>query len=56
MMYEHQHAAFPLEELEGVPQSVVVLLEVLFEKDPAQRFENPAELLKWRHQEAQEKC
>ena len=29
-----------------VPQPVVVLLEVLLEKDPARRFQNPAELLK----------
>ncbi len=33
-------------ELEGVPQPVVVLLEVLLEKDPARRFQNPTELLK----------
>jgi hypothetical protein len=35
-----------LEELEGVPQPLVVLLEVLLEKDPAQRFQTPNELLK----------
>ena len=29
-----------------VPQPVVVLLEVLLEKDPGRRFQNPAELLK----------
>jgi serine/threonine protein kinase len=46
VMYQHQHALLPLEELEAVPQSVVVLLEVLLEKDPARRFQNPAELLK----------
>ncbi len=46
LMYQHQHAPLPLEELEGVPQPVVVLLEVLLEKDPGQRFQNPAELLK----------
>jgi hypothetical protein len=27
------------------PQPVVVLLEVLLEKDPGRRFENPTELL-----------
>jgi hypothetical protein len=36
----------PLDELEGVPQPLVVLLEALLEKDPAQRFQNPDELLK----------
>ena len=45
-MSQHQHAPLPLEQLESVPQPVVVLLEVLLEKDPAQRFQNPAELLK----------
>ena len=45
-MYQHQHAPLPLEQLEGVPQPVVVLLEVLLEKDPERRFQNPAELLK----------
>ena len=46
VMYQHQHAPLPLEQLEGVPQPVVVLLEVLLEKDPARRFQNPTELLK----------
>ena len=45
-MYQHQHAPLPLEQLEDVPQPVVVLLEVLLEKDPGRRFQNPAELLK----------
>jgi hypothetical protein len=35
-----------LDLLEAVPQPVVVLLEVLLEKDPAQRFQTPTELLK----------
>jgi predicted ATPase len=46
VMYQHQHAALPLEQLEGVPQPVAVLLEVLLEKDPGRRYQNPAELLK----------
>jgi hypothetical protein len=46
VMHQHQHAPLPLEQLEEVPQPVVVLLEVLLEKDPAQRFQNPADLLK----------
>jgi serine/threonine protein kinase len=39
VMYQHQHAPLPLEELEHVPQPVVVLLEVLLEKDPGRRFQ-----------------
>jgi tetratricopeptide (TPR) repeat protein len=46
VMYQHQHAPLPLEELEHVPQPVVVLLEVLLEKDPGRRFQNPTEFLK----------
>ena len=46
VMYKHLHAPLPLEQLEDVPEPVVVLLETLLEKDPARRFQNPAELLK----------
>jgi len=46
VMYRHQHAPLPLEQLEDVPQPVVVLLQALLEKDPARRFQNPTELLK----------
>ncbi len=46
VMYQHQHAPLPLGQLEGVPQPVVDLIEVLLEKDPNRRFQNPAELLK----------
>jgi serine/threonine protein kinase len=46
VMYQHQHASLPLEQLEDVPQPVIVLLEALLEKDPARRFQNPTELLK----------
>src|SRR5208282_5107627 len=45
VMYQHQQAPLPLEQLEGLPQPVVALLEVLLEKDPGRRFQNPAELL-----------
>jgi hypothetical protein len=45
-MYQHQHAPLPFDLLEVVPQPVVVLLDVLLEKDPGRRFQNPAELLK----------
>jgi len=46
VMHQHQHASLPLEQLQGLPQPVVLLLEVLLEKDPGRRFQNPAELLK----------
>jgi eukaryotic-like serine/threonine-protein kinase len=46
VMHQHQHAPLPLEELEDVPQPLVVLLEVLREKDPGRRFQNPADLQK----------
>src|SRR5260370_33503349 len=46
VMYKHQHAPLPREQLKDVPQPVVVLLEKLLEKDPAQRFQTPNELLK----------
>jgi tetratricopeptide (TPR) repeat protein len=46
VMYQHQHAPLPLEELEDIPQPLVVLLGALLEKDPAQRFQTPSELLK----------
>jgi serine/threonine protein kinase len=42
VMYQHQHAPLPLEQLEGFPEPVVTFLEVLLEKDPARRFQNPA--------------
>ena len=45
-MYQHQHAPLPLEKLGAVPQPVVVLIKKLLEKDPAQRFQTPDELLK----------
>ena len=46
VMYQHQHASLPLDLLGALPQPVVVLLEVLLERDPGSRFQNPAELLK----------
>jgi tetratricopeptide (TPR) repeat protein len=46
LMHQHLHAPLPLDLLEAVPQPVVVLLEVLLEKDPGRRFQNPTELLK----------
>jgi TolB-like protein len=45
LMYQHQHAPLPLEQLIDVPQPIVVLLQVLLEKDPKWRFQNPTELV-----------
>jgi serine/threonine protein kinase len=45
LMYQHQYERLKLEELEGVPQPVTVLLEVLLDKDPKRRFQNPSDLL-----------
>src|SRR5262249_4457017 len=44
-MYQHPHAPLPMEQVKGVPQPLVVLLELLLQKDPARRFQSPAELL-----------
>jgi serine/threonine protein kinase len=46
VMYQHQHAPLPLERLSSLSQPVIVLLEVLLEKEPARRFQSPTELLK----------
>jgi serine/threonine protein kinase len=46
VMHQHQHALLPVEQLRNVPKPVVALLETLLEKDPARRFQNPADLLK----------
>jgi serine/threonine protein kinase len=46
LMYQHQHTPLPLEQLKSVPKPVVTLLEMLLEKDPARRFQNPTEMLK----------
>ena len=46
VMYQHQHVPLPLEQLDGVAQPIVALIEVLLAKDPMRRFQTPAELLK----------
>ena len=45
VMHQHQHAPLPVEQLKGVPQPLVVLLEVLLEKDPARPFPDPGRTL-----------
>jgi serine/threonine protein kinase/tetratricopeptide (TPR) repeat protein len=45
VMYQHLHAPLPVEQLKDLPRPVMILLEVLLEKDPARRFQSPAELL-----------
>jgi serine/threonine protein kinase len=46
VMYQHQHTPLPLEDLKDIPPPLVALLEVLLEKDPSRRFQNPGELLR----------
>jgi serine/threonine protein kinase len=46
VLYQHQHSPLPLNHLLGIPQPIVVLLEVLLEKDPKRRFQSPVELLR----------
>jgi serine/threonine protein kinase len=43
---QHQHSPLPLEQLKSLPQPLVVLLELLLEKDPVQRIQSPGEFLK----------
>ena len=44
VMYQHQHATLPLEQVKDVPQPFVDLLEALLEKDPGKRPQSPVEL------------
>jgi hypothetical protein len=46
VMHQHLHAPLPLSHLIGIAQPAVALLEILLEKDPKQRFQSPAGLLK----------
>jgi serine/threonine-protein kinase len=46
VMYQHQHVPLPLDQLKGLPRPVVALLEVLLQKDPAERIQSPADLFK----------
>jgi len=41
LIYQHQHAAPPVDKLAHVPQPVVALLEVLLEKDSDRRLQTP---------------
>ena len=45
VMDQHRHRQLPVEQSKGVPQPLVVFLELLLEKNPAQRFQNPGEVL-----------
>ena len=44
--HQHQHAALPLEQLEGVPQPIILLIQALLTKDAARRLQTPSEVLK----------
>jgi serine/threonine protein kinase len=45
LIYQHQHATPPVDKLTQVPQPVIVLLDILLEKDPDRRLQTPTELL-----------
>jgi serine/threonine protein kinase len=45
VMYQHLHTPAPVELLKDIPQPVIVLLEVLLDKDPTQRCQTPKGLL-----------
>ncbi|HTD14750.1 MAG TPA: serine/threonine-protein kinase [Chthoniobacterales bacterium] len=44
IVHQHKHIAPPTENLRGVPAPVITLLQILLEKDPSQRIQNPAQL------------
>jgi serine/threonine protein kinase len=44
LMYQHQHVEPPIEKLRNTSVPVISLIEVLFAKDPDQRFQSPAQL------------
>jgi TolB-like protein/Flp pilus assembly protein TadD len=46
LVYQHQHASLPIDQLADVRPQVVSLLQILLEKDPARRFQTPNDLLK----------
>ncbi len=46
LMYQHQHAALPVDKLKSIPAPIIRLLEVLLAKDPGQRFQVPTRLQK----------
>ena len=43
---QHLHSPLPFDQLKGVPQPVVALVQTLLQKDPAWRFQSAAELLR----------
>jgi serine/threonine protein kinase len=45
LMYCHQQKRLPIEKLADFPEPAVALIEVLLAKDPAERFQNPRQLL-----------
>jgi serine/threonine protein kinase len=45
LIYQHQHATPPVDKLTQVPQPVIILVDILLEKDPDRRLQTPTELL-----------
>jgi hypothetical protein len=46
LMYHHQRSPLPLEQLNKLPQPIIILLESLLAKDPEWRFQRPDDLLR----------
>jgi serine/threonine protein kinase len=46
LMYHHQRTPLPLDQLDKLPQPMIILLESLLAKDPEWRFQHPVDLLK----------
>jgi serine/threonine protein kinase/tetratricopeptide (TPR) repeat protein len=46
VMHQHLRAPLPIDQLQGVPEPAIALLEVLLDKDPTERVQTPAQLLK----------
>src|SRR6201982_2620609 len=46
VMHQHLRAPLPIDQLQGVQEPAIALLEVLLDKDPTERFQTPAELLR----------
>ena len=46
LSYQHQHDLATVDKLKLIPRPVIVLLEIVLEKDPSRRFQTPTELLK----------
>jgi serine/threonine protein kinase len=44
LMYQHQHGALPVQNLESIPAPIIALLQILLAKDPCERFQDLVQL------------